>query len=402
MTKPKLAIICSTDYKTYPMGGMMSFIIDLLPHLSKDFEITLMGVDTDSKKNNNHFIELSGREYPLKIFSGVKTGKRIIPNIVRVVYNIWKSTKKILQEDYDIIYFHGIPLSFPVLRKHTKNGGFPKIVNHVHGLTNPFAFFGKKSLKHYLLASLYEKYRNWVVKKSELILLASDQDGHKNFSNNYPHEISCHIKYVPNFADNTLFKYRDKEETRQLLKIESSAKIFVSAGRLSPQKDPVLLIEAFALLKANEKKDRHLYIIGDGELSQQLSDLVEEKKLSKCVHFLGRLDRTEIALWLSASDVYVYTSHGNGFPIALVEASMCGLPVVTTDVTGVHDIVIHEETGYLINNREPKTIALYMSTALKQHQILAKNILLQSKQFTPDRIAKNISKMLQSTTGDTE
>lgn len=397
MTKPRLAIISSTDYKTYPMGGMMSFIVDLLPHINKSFDITLLGVNADHTSDKNGDIELNGHKYPFKIFSGVKTCKRKIPNIVRVVYNIWINKDEILQDGYDILYFHGIPLSFPMLLRRTTKKQSPKIVNHVHGLTNPFAVTGTRSSWNSLLANLYEKFRRWVVKKSDLILLASDQDGHIFFTSCFPPTISKHIKYVPNFADPNLFRNRNKQEIRQRLGLAPDINIFISAGRLSSQKDPILLIEAFALHKATGGKDSHLYIIGNGELKQHLLDLIKDKDLEDNVHCLGRLERTEITQWLSASDVYVYTSHGNGFPIALVEAGMCALPVVTTDVTGVHDIVIHGKTGYLANNRAPMTIALHMSMALEQHRVLAKNILLQSKQFTPDIIAQDISSMLEST-----
>ena len=72
--KKKLAIICSTDYKSYPMGGMMSFIVDILPYLNKDFEITLCGVSTENI--NVSEIHLQGETYPLRIFSKVKLKKK--------------------------------------------------------------------------------------------------------------------------------------------------------------------------------------------------------------------------------------------------------------------------------------------------------------------------------------
>ena len=61
--KKRLAIVCSTDYKQYPLGGMMSYIVDLLPYLSDDYEITLWGVSVNKRTESE--IEIRGVKYPL-------------------------------------------------------------------------------------------------------------------------------------------------------------------------------------------------------------------------------------------------------------------------------------------------------------------------------------------------
>ncbi|MFC1831334.1 glycosyltransferase [Thermodesulfobacteriota bacterium] len=375
---------------------MMSFIVDLLPHLEETFEITLLGVKTDSQNYYSDFIELNGKKYPFKVFSEVVTGKKKVPNILRVVYNLWRGKKKILKGDYDLLYIHGIPLNLPLLKGRGTHNQSPKIINHVHGSTNPFSVTNKRSLPYSILAKIYSGYRQKVVRNSDLVLLASDKVGHEKFSSDFQPATAKHIKYIPNFADSGVFRQRDKLEARKQLDLSSTIKIFISAGRLSFQKDPILSLEAFAQSRLGEPENAHLYFIGEGELSQQLQELVNEKNLGEYVHFLGRLERTEIAIWLNAADVFVYTSHGNGFPIALVEAGMSGLPIVTTDVTGVHDIVIHGSTGFLVEHRDIKELSFYMHKALKQNHILSKNILVQSKRFTPENIAHKISEFLRS------
>ena len=92
--KKRMAIICSTDYKSYPMGGMMSFILDSLDYLDKEYDITLWGVNITEKYDD--YIENNGKKYPFKTFSKVNVGKKIIPNFVTVTYSMYKNKNKIL------------------------------------------------------------------------------------------------------------------------------------------------------------------------------------------------------------------------------------------------------------------------------------------------------------------
>ena len=159
------------------------------------------------------------------------------------------------------------------------------------------------------------------------------------------------------------------------------------------------MVNSFACLKEELGIDAKLIVIGDGELRQKLEKLIGEKCLKPHVLLLGQLGRREIAKWLNAADVYVYTSQGNGFPIALVEATMCGLPIVTTDVTGVHDIVINGETGYLAEDRNPREVAAKMAAALDDHERLGKAALALSRGFTPDKIAASLIDALKKVAG---
>lgn len=372
-----MAIICSTDYHSYPMGGMMSFILDSLKLLKDDFDITLWGVKTDNNISNK--IEIGKINYEIKSFSNVKTQRKIIPNIFKVIYGIWMSRKEILNENYDVIYIHGIPLTFPFFNKKVK------IVNHIHGMTNPFSMASSKLARNKLSIYLYEKYRNWVVENSDLILLASDKEGHEKFSRKL---IQCEnkIKYLPNFADNQIFFPISELSARKELKIDKGEVVLVNTGRVSLQKDPILLIRSFIYLINILKINAKLVMIGDGELKEKIEQIISNENLESKIIITGTLSRKEINLWLNASDLYIYTSHSNGFPISLAEAAMCGLPVVTTDVTGVHDLVIKDYSGFLVKLRDPKEIAHSIQKALSKKEELGNNILAISKNFSPESV----------------
>lgn len=372
----------------------MSFIVDILPYLNKDFEITLWGVSTENA--NESEIYLHGETYPLRIFSKVKLKKKILPNILRVIVDMQLKAKQILSEGYDILYFHGIPLSFPFLfyLKKSKER-FPKIVNHVHGITNPFAVNKSRIVNNALMINLYDKYRKKVIQKSDLILLASDKDAYHSFLKEFDKDTSQKIHYIPNFADQSIFKLCDRNQMRKLLNLPLNCDILVNTGRLNIQKDPFLLLNAFAYLKNELHSNAVLFLIGDGDLRNDLEQKIKVLNIGEHVKLLGRLKREEVALWLNASDVYVYTSFGNGFPIALIEAAMCGLPIVSTNVTGVHDLVINNHTGYLAKGRDYRDIAVKIKKALENRKRLSENIIELSKNYTISNISKKIIDLFQ-------
>jgi glycosyltransferase involved in cell wall biosynthesis len=372
------------------MGGMMSFITDILPYLSKDFEITLWGVSTIRNKKSE--VTIHGNNYPLKYFSDVNVGRKIIPNIARVVMNISLHSSCIYSGDYDILYFHGIPLSLPFLIRKRKSKN-PKVVNHIHGVTNPFGVHRNKLISNSVTINLYNRYRDWVVRRSDLILLASDQNSYEKYLHNFSTDTAKKIIYIPNFANTEIFQKRDKQMARKQLGLSPDQVILVYTGRLSMQKDPLLLLKSFSFLRNELNVNAQLFLIGEGELWKELEKNIKKMHLSPNVKLIGKRRREEIAVWLNAADVFVYTSFGNGFPVSLIEAGMCGLPIVSTDVTGVRDLVIDGHTGYLAKKRDYKDIAGNIMKALKNKEILSENILNLSGKFTIENIADRIKEL---------
>lgn len=121
--------------------------------------------------------------------------------------------------------------------------------------------------------------------------------------------------------------------------------LFVCVGRLQEQKNPELLFDAFEEAFSNTE-DCHLLMVGDGPMREQLVSKVAGLSTRDRVHFLGvRYDIPDI---LSASDSFALSSHWEGHPLALLEALAAGLPVVSTAVGGVPEIVSHGETGLLV------------------------------------------------------
>ncbi len=131
-----------------------------------------------------------------------------------------------------------------------------------------------------------------------------------------------------------------KSEARRILGLDNSKTYLVFVGRLTQIKRPDRLIELARYLQQNNP-EAHLLIAGAGELLEKLQSESESLPIT----FLGW--RNDIELILSASNIALLCSDNEGIPLTLIQASQAGLPIVSTNVGSVSDIVVDGLTGLL-------------------------------------------------------
>ena len=125
------------------------------------------------------------------------------------------------------------------------------------------------------------------------------------------------------------------------------------AGRLHPQKDPVLLVRSIA---AMNNSNVHLLIAGDGDLRDEVRAEIDRLGLSQQVTMLGAIDRTELAQLQRVSSVFILTSAYEGLPLVVLEALACGTPVVTTRC-GETPNLLTPNSGVVCEERTPVAVA---------------------------------------------
>jgi glycosyltransferase involved in cell wall biosynthesis len=131
-------------------------------------------------------------------------------------------------------------------------------------------------------------------------------------------------------------------DARSVLGLDLRKKYVVFVGRLTAIKRPDRLIELARYLKSTHPSS-WLLIAGAGEMLDPLSAEASKEELP--ITFMGW--RKDIGVILSASDIAVLCSDNEGIPLTLIQASQAGLPIVSTDVGSVRDIVINGATGFL-------------------------------------------------------
>ena len=120
--------------------------------------------------------------------------------------------------------------------------------------------------------------------------------------------------------------------------------LFITAGRLSPEKGFLRLLDVMKRLK-EDAFAFHLWIMGDGPDESELKKKYKELGLEEEVLFLGR--QSNPYRFTTRADVFVCSSYSEGYSTVCTEAIMLGVPVVTTNVSGAHEIIDDAECGIL-------------------------------------------------------
>jgi len=144
-----------------------------------------------------------------------------------------------------------------------------------------------------------------------------------------------------------------RAQWRQAHGIEPHATVLVHIGRFAPPKNHALLVEAFAQVRAD--CPLYLLLVGAGELEDAVREQVAGLGLASRVRFLGV--RADVADILRASDVFVLSSRWEGNPMSVMEAMAAGLPVVSTAVGGVPELVREGVTGRLVPSEDAGALA---------------------------------------------
>ncbi len=125
-------------------------------------------------------------------------------------------------------------------------------------------------------------------------------------------------------------------------------------GRLDPLKDHATAVRTIGRL-VNRHPGARLLLVGEGPEEAAIRELVRQRDLTADVRFLGL--RTDVARLLSAADLCLLTSVSEGIPLVLIEAMAAGLPVVSTNVGGVPEVVEDGRTGLLAPSADDAALA---------------------------------------------
>lgn len=136
---------------------------------------------------------------------------------------------------------------------------------------------------------------------------------------------------------------------------KSTPYIITMVSRIDlPSKDPHTLVKAIKLLQ-QKNYPVFLRFVGDGNAKKEIEDLSCLLGLESKVEITGFTYR--VSDFLKDTDIFVLSTMGEGMPISILEAMAVGLPIIASRVIGVTDVIKHENTGLLVEPRNPKLLA---------------------------------------------
>jgi glycosyltransferase involved in cell wall biosynthesis len=165
------------------------------------------------------------------------------------------------------------------------------------------------------------------------------------------------IQYIQNFVDTNQFKPVEQETKKSLRRqfgLNNNDFIITYVGRFIESKGIKYILEAFKEL--SHYKDIKLTMAGYGELDDYIKQFISKNKLNN-IRLLGHLNHSEIAIPYSLSDAFIITSlNMEGSPMTVFEAMSCGLPVISTRVGGLKDILNKAEFSIIIGEADTNQI----------------------------------------------
>jgi glycosyltransferase involved in cell wall biosynthesis len=143
-------------------------------------------------------------------------------------------------------------------------------------------------------------------------------------------------------------------------------------GRIGQRKGAFDLVNAFASLAVDRRKNVQLFLAGDGEIQHGL-ELVDRLGLKDSVTFLGWVDSEQRDQLLAAAHIFALPSYNEGLPMALLEAMGWGLPVIATPVGGIPELITSGVNGLLVNPGDIQQLSAVIQSLI-QDEILRSSL----------------------------
>ncbi len=335
----------------FNLGGITYNVAYLSKYLPTEYETLLIGGPEEDKEESSLFIT---EQLGLK--------PTIINELRREIQfkkdrEAYKKIKQIITEfKPDIVHTHASKAG-AIGRLAAISCKVPVIVHTFHGHVF-HSYFGK------IKTWFYKSVERYLAKRTTAIIA---------ISNVQKKELTEHFKicrpdqtYVINLGFDLKKFTEDQELKRKTFRdnynLEADELAIGIIGRLAPIKDHRLFIDAIEFVASKTSKKVRAFIIGDGEIKQDLIENIKNKNLfytekagdKRLFTFTSWITNVDVAL--AGLDIVALTSKNEGTPVSLIEAQAAGKFIVTTNVGGISDI-LHPYSGFLCdakNNEEYK------------------------------------------------
>ncbi|KKB44972.1 glycosyltransferase [Bacillus thermotolerans] len=317
-------------------GGSKKHVITLLEKFSKE-EVTLALMQEGAFAE-----EARQKGIQTKVFS---QSSRYDVSILK------KLVSCIKEESFDILHTHGPRANLFGIYLKKKTG--IRWVTTVH--SDPSLDFVKSGVKGKVFTTL----SMYAVKKMDGYFAVSERFKQNlmklGVSGEKIHTIYNGIDFIETTAEPI---------SRSEFGLSDEDFVMAMVARLHPIKGHTIVFDAMKSIE--EEKRPHLLLVGDGPIKDELIQEAAKRGLEGHVHFLGF--RSDVDRIYAASDLALLASYSESFPLALLEAADQHVPLLTTDVGGVNELIDRGETGWIVPVGEAGAYADAIGQAMEKKE----------------------------------
>ncbi len=383
----------------FNLGGPTYNVTYLTKYLSDEYETLLVGGEKDETEESSDFIVEDLGLKPIII----KEMKRLVS--LKDDYLAYKKIKKIIQEfKPDIVHTHASKAG-TLGRLAAHSCGVPIIIHTFHGHVF-HSYFGKSK------TTFYKNIERYLAKKSTAIIAISEIQKQELVN---IHRIckSKKVVVIPLGFDLSKFQENKDEKRkafRQKYKLDDDEIAISIIGRLVPVKNHTLFLEGLKIVSEKTTKKIRAFIVGDGEDRIKIESKANELNIP-FVDGTQKNEKTlltftswikEIDIVLAGSDIIALTSFNEGTPVSLIEAQAANKPIITTNVGGIENVVLNNETALLCENNNIEEFASQLLKIIENDNLRSslseKGWEHVKKQFHFTRLVNDMEKLYKELT----
>lgn len=181
-------------------------------------------------------------------------------------------------------------------------------------------------------------------------------------------KVDRHLEVIYNFVNESVYYKKDREYLKEHYRIAPDEKVLIHISNFRKVKRIPDIIDTFYHVRKETKAK--LMLVGDGPEIQTAFELVDELGIKDHVLFLGR--QKNISDLLSIADLILLMSEQESFGLVLLEAMACKVPAIGTNIGGIPEVIVHGETGYLVDAGATNQAADYAVQLITNDEKLAK------------------------------
>lgn len=333
------AIFHQFDPTRHVGGGIPGYIVDLIRYAPPGHEFAIVGVDATGHKPVGRWAatRIGDRTIRFMPVARLDPGNqdRAVPHSARFVAGVALHRPRLRQP---LVHTHraevgaAVTLLMPGHRR----------VQFIHG-------DGREALQH-----RSETFWRWLPYGYERLEMLAVQHAARTIVMSRPATLrlqrhSRNVAFGSNWFDDAIFSPGQLEDGGAALRIGW-------VGRLEPPKDPLRAIAVFQALAARGV-EFSAWLAGVGTLEARVRRAIGESRLGDRVSLVGLLSPSALADELRRSTACLMTSRWEGVPRSAIEALACGVPVVSTDVGELNELVGSGVSGFIAGSDDPRELA---------------------------------------------